>query len=191
MMLPRRHILVLAALLLVPCFAAGDVAGYGITIQRAELLRDESGKGYSLDANIDYRFSEPAIDALRNGVSLGMVLRIRVKPESGWWWSGTAHDERLPFRISYHSLSKLYQIIYENNESPRNFVSFNALLENLGTVRGMLVLASASLVPGGRYTASLSVGLDIESLPLPLRPVAYVTPAWHLSSTPYQWTFVN
>ena len=81
MMLPRRHILVLAALLLVPRFAAGDVAGYGITIQRAELLRDESGKGYWLDANIDYRFSEPAIDALRNGVSLGMVLRIRVKQE--------------------------------------------------------------------------------------------------------------
>ena len=132
MMLPRRHMLILAALLLVPRFAAGDVAGYGITIQRAELLRDESGKGYWLDANIDYRFSEPAIDALRNGVSLGMVLRIRVKPESGWWWAGTAQEEKLPFRISYHSLSKLYQIIYENNESPRNFVSFNALLENLG-----------------------------------------------------------
>ncbi len=189
--LKLRHFMVLSALLM-PFFSTWvNADGYGFNIQRAELLRDESGKVYLLDADIDYRFSEPAIDALRNGVPLGLVLHIMIKQESGWWWGETLLDEKISFRIYYHSLSKLYQIIYENNDSPRNFVSFNALLETMGSIRELPVLQSILLEQGERYRASLTVGLDIESLPLPLRPVAYITPAWHLSSPQYKWTFVN
>ena len=189
--LKLRDFMVLSALLmtLVPTWVNAD--GYGFNIQRAELLRDESGKVYQLDADIDYRFSEPAIDALRNGVPLGLVLHIIIKQESGWWWGDALLDEKFSYRIYYHSLSKLYQIIYDNNAPPRNFVSFNGLLETMGSIRDMPVFQSNLLKQGERYRASLTVGLDIESLPLPLRPVAYVSPAWHLSSPQYKWTFVN
>ena len=191
MILKLRHFVVSNALLMLFFSTWGHANGYGFNIQRAELLRDESGKEYVLDADIDYRFSEPAIDALRNGVSLGLVLRIMIKQESGWWWEGALLDEKISYRICYHSLSKLYQIIYENDDLPRNFVSFNAMLETMGSIRGLPVLPSIHLLQGERYRASLTVDLDIESLPLPLRPVAYVTPAWHLSSQQYKWTFVN
>jgi hypothetical protein len=191
MILKLRHFVVSSALLMLFFSTWGHANSYGFNIQRAELLRDESGKEYVLDADIDYRFSEPAIDALRNGVSLGLVLHLTIKQESGWWWEGALLDEKISYRICYHSLSKLYQIIYENNDLPRNFVSFNALLETMGSIRGLPMLQSSLLLQGERYRASLTVGLDIESLPLPLRPVAYVTPAWHLASPQYKWTFVN
>ena len=164
---------------------------YGFNIQRAELHAFDEGKLYLLDADIDYRFSEPAIEALRNGVSLGLVLRVKVKPENAWWLEDAVLDEKISFRICYHALSRLYQIIYENIEPPLNFVSYNALLEAMGSLREFPVVLAFQLTQGERYRASLSVGLDIESLPLPLRPVAYVTPAWHLNSPQYKWTFVK
>lgn len=185
-----RFALLLGALLALTAAATVEAADYGFVVQRAELQRDESGKEFLLDADIDFHFSEQAIDALRNGVSIGLALGIKIKQESGWW-EETVLEEKLSFRICYHALSKLYQIIYENNDPPRNFVSFNALLEAMGAIRGLPILPSARLQQGGRYRASLTVGLDIESLPLPLRPVAYITPAWHLSSAQYKWTFVN
>ncbi len=172
--------------------AAGMAADYGFRILRAEMKLNESGSEYLLDADIDYRFSEPAIDALRNGVPLTLALRIVIKRDRGWWWgAATVLDEKFPFRIRYHALSKLYQIIYENSESPRNFSSINALLEDMGAIRDLPVLPANRLRKGERYRASLAVSLDIESLPLPLRPVAYVTPAWYLDSPRYRWTFVN
>ncbi len=171
--------------------AATDGSGYGFSILRAELKPDMPSGEYRLDADIDYRFSEPAIDALRNGVSLTLALRIRVKRESAWWWGATVADETRLVRIRYHALSKLFQIVEEDRENPRNFVSINALLEALGAVRDLPILPVKRLRPGDRYRASLAVKLDIESLPLPLRPVAYLTPAWYLSSPLYKWTFVN
>jgi hypothetical protein len=174
-----------------PPAAAADAGEYGFNILRADLKPDGAGRKFLLDADIDYRFSEPATDALRNGVCLGLVMRLTLKQESGWWWGAAARDEKISFRICYHALSKLYQIIYENNEAPLNFVSFSALLEAMGSVRQLPVLPASLLPPGERYRATLDVALDIESLPLPLRPVAYVTPAWHLYSPQYKWTFVN
>jgi hypothetical protein len=37
------------------------------------------------------------------------------------------------------------------------------------------------------YDAILRFKLDIESLPLPLRLVAYLSPEWYLETEPYQW----
>ena len=164
---------------------------YGFNIQHAELHAFDEGRLYLLDADIDYRFSEPAIEALRNGVCLSLVLAVKVKQENAWWLDNALLDEKISFRICYHALSKRYQIIYENFETTRNFVSYNALLDAMGSIREYPVVLASQLSQGERYRASLSVGLDIEALPLPLRPVAYVTPAWHLNSPQYKWTFVK
>jgi hypothetical protein len=173
-------------MLLAPLAHAAD---YGFEIIRAALRPNTENNGYLLDTDINYRFSEPAIDALRNGISLGLVLRLQIEQE-GAWWDRTVRDERYAFRIRYHALSKLFQILDGNDEAPRNFISLNALLEAMGTVRD-LPIHLTGLTKGEHYRASLSVSLDIEALPLPLRPVAYATPAWHLESPVYKWTFAE
>jgi hypothetical protein len=171
--------------------APAGAADYGFRILRAELKPDASGQAYRLDADIDYRFSEPALDALRNGVSLTLALRLKVKRARRWLWDETVLDEARPFRVRYHALSKLYQILDGDGERARNFVSVNALLEAMGNVRDLPVAQGLRLRPGERHRASLAVGLDIEALPLPLRPVAYLTPAWYLDSPVYRWTFAD
>jgi len=174
-----------AWLAFLPVPAAAD---YGFRIQRAEIRPGPEEGLLLLDADIDYRFSEPAIDALRNGVTLTMVWRVGIEEEQGGWWNRAVLEESHSFRIRYHALSKLYQIL---GDPPHNFASMNAMLEAMEIVRGLPLEGRPALRKGARYRASLSVGLDIEALPLPLRPVAYVTPAWYLSSPVYRWTFEN
>ena len=43
------------------------------------------------------------------------------------------------------------------------------------------------LQDGESYVLSVKAQLDIESLPLPLRPMAYITPSWNLASERKQW----
>lgn len=181
----------LCALLWLTLTAGCDAADYGFRVLRADLRPSRGGTEYLLDADVDYRFSEPAIEALRNGVSLTLSLRLEVRKEGSWWWEPNLIDERYSFKVRYHALSKLFQIIDENSENPRNFVSINALLETMGTIRDLSVSPSAPLREGERYRASFSASLDIEALPLPLRPVAYLTPAWYLDSPTYKWTFAD
>lgn len=186
--LPRQFAVLLLCLCLSPLASAAE---YGFRIVRAELKPDMQGQAYRLNADIDYRFTEPVIDALRNGVALTLALNLRVQRPSVWGFDVTVLEARSAFRIRYHALAKLFQIVDENGDRPRNFASVNALLEAMGSLRGLSVPDDQRLLPGQRYHAHLSVALDIESLPLPLRPVAYLAPAWHLGSPVYEWSFVN
>jgi hypothetical protein len=170
--------------------AGAGAEDYGFRILRAQLVEREDGACF-LDADIDYRFSEPAADALRNGVPLTLALHFKLKRDRAWWWGETVGNERWRFQIRYHPLSRLFQLYEDNSETPQNFASLNALLEQLGAVRGLSVAPAGRLLKGERYRASLSVALDIEALPLPLRPVAYLTPSWYLESPSYKWTFAD
>lgn len=183
--LPR---MLLALLLLLPerLLWAGD---YGFEVLRAELV--QVAGNYALNADIDYRFSDPAIDALKNGVPLTLALRIKIARDSAHWWNRADIDERLLFRVRYHSLAKLFQLVQEESGALHNFASFNALLEYMGSIRELPIAPLDRLANGQRYRARIAVDLDIESLPLPLRPVAYVTPAWYLGSPWYRWSFAN
>lgn len=183
--LPR---LLLTLLLLLP-HGPLWAADYGFEVLRAELV--EVDGAYALNADIDYRFSDPAIDALKNGVPLTLALRVKIVRDSAHWWNQADVDARMLFRVRYHSLAKLFQLVQEESGALHNFASFNALLEYMGSIHG-LPIAPLDRLPGGqRYRARVAVDLDIESLPLPLRPVAYVTPAWYLSSPWYRWSFAN
>jgi hypothetical protein len=180
-----------ALLLLLGWFMAGQAAAEadGFRVLRAELIQRDAS--WELNADLDYRFSDAVIDALRNGVSLTLELRLQVLRERAWLWNETVLDARRRVTVRYHSLTKLYQLTVENTDTPSNFASLGALLENLGTVRALKMAPADRLPTGARYRAKMAVKLDIESLPLPLRPIAYLTPAWRLSSPWFRWSFVN
>jgi hypothetical protein len=49
------------------------------------------------------------------------------------------------------------------------------------------LVAQADLVPGEAYQLRLRADLEIESLPLPLQPLAYLGRGWRLTSGWTQW----
>ncbi len=161
----------------------------GFLIQRAEVQR--RGADYVLNADIAYRLSAEALEALENGVPLTIVLEWTIERERTYWWNQPIAADQRKLEIRYHPLGQLYQMSTAERPDPQRYASLRALLTSLGTIRGLPLVAGERLESGAAYLVDLRVSLDIESLPLPLRPTAYMTPGWYLSSAPYRWSFVK
>ncbi|HFD11136.1 MAG TPA: DUF4390 domain-containing protein [Crenotrichaceae bacterium] len=96
----------------------------------------------------------------------------------------------LPYQIRYLALSKSYELINESSGSRRNFASRGVAIAALGKIRSMPV--AKSICPM-QFQCSLliKVTLNREGLPLPLRPAAYVSLDWYLSSRWKQWPLTS
>ena len=72
---------------------------------RAASTRLEQGV-YRLNASIEYRFSNAALDALRNGVPLTVELQMEVRRRRPWVWDETVYTLAQRYRIEYRPLRR-------------------------------------------------------------------------------------
>jgi len=142
---------------------------------------------YLMDAEIDYRFSDKAIEALLNGVPLTLEVHVQLRDSKAWIWQKDLIDLRLRYRLRYLALASVYQVVDLQSDTHQNFHTQRSALEALGELRGVPLVYQDRLKQGRSYRLSLRSRLDIEALPLPLRPIAYVTSAWKLSSDWSEW----
>lgn len=168
-------------------FFAGSslAAGYGIDVKRAEVVR--SNDTYVLNADIDYVFSPRALDALQNGVPLTLIVRTKLHRYRKYAWNKSIVNMKLRYRLSYHALIRRFRVVSDRLGMQRNFASLEDALAALGKVRGVPLISADRIDSDNGYIAQIKVSLDIESLPLPLRSVAYVIPQWHISSAWFKW----
>jgi len=164
---------------------AGIAAEYGFEVKSAELVREQDE--YVLNADIDYRFSERAVDGLKHGVPLTLVVAVKVYRDRALIWDERVVNVTLRYRLRYHALAKVYQVLNDSSGVQRNFVSLTDAVDALGRIRGMAIVEAERINSDDQYEVSIKADLDIEALPLPLRPVAYVTPQWYLGSSWYTW----
>ena len=75
-----------------------------------------------------------------------------------------------------------------NSGETRVFGSFDELLEGLGRIRDFPLLDEHLLGEEGDYYLRFRALLDIESLPSPMRPWAYLSGLWRLESDWYEWS---
>jgi hypothetical protein len=142
---------------------------------------------YLLDARIDYRFSDAALEALDNGVPLHLEVQVQIRREGAWFWEGVVRDRELGFVIRFLPLSELYLVVDRQRGTRQNFATRKAAINALGELSGVSLVAEDALEPAERYVVRLRAVLDIGALPLPLRPLAYLSPAWQLSSVWESW----
>lgn len=162
---------------------------YAAVVKYADLdLQDEE---YVLSAEILYRLSPKAIDALKNGVPLFWAVNIRVKRQRDFWPDETVAEKNLRFRIQYQALLNVYRVRNEDSGEGGNFSSLASALDALSTIHSMPVAARTALTSGQPYTVGMRVVFDRELLPLPLRPFAYLNSQWYLSSDWYLWPLNN
>jgi hypothetical protein len=157
---------------------AGMAGGFEITRLQCPLEEEY----YRLDAEIDYRFSPDALEALQNGVRLTLELHIQVRRRDAWVWQEDIKSSRLRYTLRYHALSGLYQLEELGGGNRQSFATLEAALTALGSIDGLPLVKASQLAPGIRYLARLKTSLDLDALPLPLRPLAYLSPSWNLSS---------
>jgi hypothetical protein len=164
---------------------AGPVHADGITVQQAtSRLLDDT---FVIDAEIDYRFSDVALQALENGVPLTVDVHVQVRRDGAWIWESDITDFHKRRQLRYLPLSSTYEVVGFKGEEKRQFVSRLAAIDALGEIRNMPVVSVSLLEEGETYRMEIRSELDIEALPVPLRPTAYMSSGWELSSGWSKW----
>lgn len=177
--------LLLAALAVPGAPAAAAEEGAFVVEQAGTRL--ENGV-YRLDAWIRYRFSGAVLEALENGVPLTVEVQIEVS-RSRWYWMAEEVAELSQFYLlQFHALSRQYLLTSLNSGAQRSFSSLPSAVAVMGRIQGLPILDRKLLQPETTYAVRLRARLDIESLPSPLRPVAYLSDEWRLVSEWYEWS---
>ena len=180
----RRPRAWLAGLLLAAAAGAAEPGLFRITEADTRLADGI----YQLSARIDYRLSPEALEALDSGVPLFVVLDIRVERQRRWWWNSTVARLQQRYLLLYHALSEKYVVHSLNSGAQANYRSLAEALAALGRIEDLPLMDSNLLESGADYRVRMRAYLDIEALPAPLQPLAYLSPGWRLQSEWRQWS---
>ena len=164
-------------------------AGNGFVIQQAEA--ELQNNVYHINANIDYSLSEEALSALKNGVPLIIKIDIAVLQERNWWWDKQIAQLEQSYLLIYHALSEKFIVHNLNTGTQENFSSLRTALATLGRIDKLPILDANLLEVDTNYLFQLHTLLDIEALPAPMRPLAYISTEWQLESDWYTWSLVR
>ena len=140
-----------------------------------------------LNARIDYALSPEAVEALESGVPLTMVVDIEVHRDRRWWWDKKVAALQQRYQLLYHALSNQYIVRNLNSGAQRSFPERGAAQAALGDIEALPMLDRNLLDPQAGYWARIRASLDIEALPAPMRPLAYISSEWRLDSNWYSW----
>jgi hypothetical protein len=179
-----RHSIAVLGLIAVafPAFATDD---FVIKEARARVEHQD----VLVSAAMDLDLSEAAEDALTSGIPLNILIEFRLKRLRPLLWNETLGKWTLRAEVRYHALSGLYVVMLQRRGEPRLFPTQRAALQYVGTLdRISLPLPADAAMTGDELRLGLRVRMDREALPVPLRPLAYLSPNWWLNSSWTQWT---
>ena len=162
------------------------VQAAGFTIRSAETLMEDNV--YLLNARVDYEFSEEAIRALQSGIPLIILADIEVEEQRNWWPDKTIAELSQGYLLIYHALTEKYIVSNLNSGAQDDYNSLSATMQALGNIERLPLLDRALAKGGKQYEVRMRVYLDIESLPAPMRPLAYVSSDWQLESEWFTWS---
>ncbi|NEX19651.1 DUF4390 domain-containing protein [Thiorhodococcus mannitoliphagus] len=173
------------------------VMGIVLTISTAALARADfelrqvqtrlEASQYFLNARVDFNPSEDALEALDNGVPLTVVFHLQIRRTKAWLWEDSLLDLQLRYAVRYKPLSERYEVYRLPGTKGKDFVTRDAAIRALGELRDIALVSQGALEPEQDYELQMKAFLDIEELPLPLRPTAYLKPSWKLSSGWSKW----
>lgn len=136
-----------------------------------------------VSANVDLGLTKEVEDAVNNGVPLVLVTEFRII-RSGLLWDADVDQTNTRSRLRYHALSDHYIVESSASEGIEMFRSVDDALRRIGTLRNITFALPKSSTKSHHQLAVRS-RLDIDALPGPLRPMAFLSSNWRLKS---DWT---
>jgi len=143
-----------------------------------------------LNSLLDLELSPRAEEALQKGIPLEIVVEVRVIQHRWWWANKVISDWDIRRRLLFHALSRQYIVSrLFPAAAPQSFSTLEQARLDLGRLDDVKLLLTArkQFYPDARYSVEFRAHLNIEALPALMRPMAYVTPSWRLSTGWHQW----
>lgn len=175
-----KNISVAIALLVMPLLAQ---AAFSVQNAKPE-FRD--GRLY-VTADLDLGLNEKVEEALGKGIPLNILIEVRLKRPRSVLWDEIIGEWTMIRKISYHALSSQYLVSTVGQEQVESFTSLAQALRSTGTLIDQEFPMNHFPGKNENYVLAMRTSLDIESLPAPLRPVAYTSMDWRLNSGWTEW----
>ena len=181
-LLPSLFLLGAASLVAAPVQAAG--------------FQVKSAKPYLHDrvlhvnARLDLVLNPRTEEALSKGIPIDVVIEVNLARRIWWWRNKIITDYTLRRRIQFHALSRQYLVSGRTAREPtESFGSLAGALAHAGALEDftLTLTPKKEIEPGARYLLQLRARLDIEALPMLMRPLAYTLPSWRLNTGWTEW----
>ena len=180
-----QRLLVVCVAAFTLCFSLPVVAEPGsFKVEDAHSWTEDGA--YFLDAQFVVNLSSGAFEALENGVPLVFVLQFQVVKTHPWFWDVVDIEINQVRQVEYHALSRSYLVKDSAAGAQGNYHRLKDALQAAGAIEG-LFLTDQELEKGRGYKMRVRGRLDIESLPTPVRLLAYVSSSWDMDSEWYTW----
>lgn len=153
-----------------------------------------SDRNLHVNARLDLPLNARTEEALSKGIPIDIVIEINMLKHRSWWRDRTVTDMVLRRRIQFHALSRQYRVSSLNGRQPaESFGSLTLALAHAGALEEFIIPLSPKkeIEPGARYLLQLRARLDIEALPMLMRPLAYSMPSWRLNTGWTEWPIEN
>lgn len=142
---------------------------------------------YFLTAQIQYRLSSEAREALDSGVSLRIRVEVEILARRRFWVDTEQAGLNQVYRLEYHALTERYIVTNLNSGDESTFGGLSAALNRIGNIERLPVIDRALLDPERGHDIRIRAVLDTEQLPGPLRLLAFWRRDWSLGSEWYRW----
>jgi len=181
----RRLIFLLPGLVMVVSAMAGPRGEEAFI--RPELTVSEDEGQILLNGNLEFSFSRAALEALDNGLPLTVTTQITINDPNKWFFNKTVWSATYSHKIQYHALSQQYLVKDMQSDYPKALLSNSTAIHALGSVEKLALVEKSLIGAIDRYELQVKSSLDINSLPTPLRPLAYLSKDWRLQSEWKTW----
>jgi len=179
----RTAVLLLSTICCLPSLVCAGHPGI-IQLEDAHTFRID-GSEY-LEAQFSVELSSGAEEAVQNAVPLLFELQVQVVETHTWLWDSVVIESTERRSLQYHALSESYQVKDLNAGTQGNYRRLDDALQAAGKIKNML-LTDQPLDQRYDYSIRLRGSLDVESLPTPVRLIAYISSDWNMVSKWYKW----
>jgi len=150
----------------------------------------ERGNVVYLNAQLEYSLNEAAVTALQSGVPITFKLKVEIFQPRKWIWDKVISEHVHRYQLSYHALTQQYLVTNISSGIQNSYSDRNIAMSAMGRIYNLALVATTALPQQADLQARIKVSLDINALPTPMRPWAYISSDWKLSSEWYTWDLV-
>ena len=144
------------------------------------------GNGYVLNAKIKYPLTARVKEAIDNGITITFSQQFELidsTPILGkyWHWNTTLWSSEIRYQLRYHALTQQYLLLDIDTHLQQNFSTLDDTLNALGRIINFN-LPPEYIDEPDTLIFQLRSGIDLNSLPTPMRPGVLVSSKWQLTS---------
>ena len=143
-----------------------------------------------VNTRLDLVLNPRTEEALSKGIPIDVVIEVNLAKRVWWWRNKVITDHTLRRRIQFHALSRQYLVSGRTVREPaESFGTLSAALAHAGALEDFTIALTPKkeIEAGARHLLKLRARLDIEALPMLMRPLAYTLPSWRLSTGWTEW----